>query len=1233
MTSTSLNGVASTSTLPPPPVSVAPSNPQLGPEPYFAYPTPTEDQIEDELPPYFESENVALGPLLDRLVRKGYGDLRLLVGEALPSLPAKQRPKHIIDYAKTTRQALLKYLAVLRWKAAADIASVQHSTSALPSTSQTNAHQTTGAASFPTPHSNGDSNDTSPGSFVGKGKAKAQPNDNDSVTVIRGKVTDAKRVQYYFQHQNSQHDSAVLHIRHVTKGIESLRERNPDLLTALSLLTTGTYNRLPTSLTDPYLSKPRLTNSAILKLLKRLNRQIRYRLRCLDYFPPELVVEDIRDGRMYAKGNGWRAEMTVVGFGEGARWWLTGVEWGWKVKEKGTDDPGGSGAETKAKRFEGDERQGILDLANLEVLAPKEVESLSSTDGEVVVETPGGSAEKPKPEDGDVETKEGQTVDAPLVRLYNFLQHLSLSYQLETLFSQAATLSQGKWRGQLIVEMDRTAKTLRIKYWIRPRPAQVQQQQQAAVGRKAPPPGSQGASRAPMVGGILSISLDETSAVQNEVETLLGGLSSGGMKPSERVLNLNLGVKWEIGEIGVGGGLKVGDLMDGSFVKIDPNSLSIEDLLSTATRAHAAHLTRTHTASLLASPRVIQTLLNQPTLRESDDLTLSLPLTLQIPLPSRNRLWSLHIGVSSHNGSIEIEDDGAIGNEARANRVKLATTSVNEGKSRLVDDVGRLTIAIITENMEDQMRLLGWQPTRRLALRSQDLGKADLHPATTIFVPLSSSTTHYFITKVTPNGVAFEALKLIRVTNDTGLGLKLAIGDRTTMDLDKLRARRKGGGERTGSTYEIDNRDLKDLYILCNALVAQTIVEQQLKDRSIPYTQQYPPTSGPGAPRSTSPLAGMVPTICVEVGDLLRGGVKGGGGGAALEVAMPRVCLQIEGWWKGGGCEVVTIVQLRHQPSMTSETGANAGLADERETDCESARAEGITFDPASSIVKFRAKDISRCVPSFLEQWERLSKVIVVAGEVNRLSKLDAFKDVKMLSFDLRKATLSYAKGYNASITYTPNNDSYQVTFFRDTPAPSLAPKADLDGAQDNTHDILAPLLSAKLNELTSSRRERVREGSVGREFVGLLKSTLPVLLVSQDMSKDGWNLVVMSVGGFRLVRDHERRRYALEVTLLPDLEHYLIQDAIAPRGPDAIVDTYTGDLTPIKMEEIVKAVFEKEKTTNASRLGKIPPLVRLDRGKSLMCEVGRVETVLRGMGKELDKSIGASRREDIKVE
>ncbi|OCF33140.1 hypothetical protein I316_05185 [Kwoniella heveanensis BCC8398] len=1234
-------------------------NPQLTDEPYFAYPTPTSEQIEEELPPYFESENFPLGPLLDRLVRRGYGDLRYLLGEVLPPLSTRQRPKHIIDYAKTTRQSLLKYLAVLRWKTSVDLSITSQQSSIPGQTAPQQQQQQPGLTNFPTPHSNGDPNDTSPSSLAGKGKGKAAVNgDTIGDEVVRGKVTDARRIAHFMEHQNKQHDDAVEHIRHVTKVVEGLRERNPDLLTALALLTTGTYSRLPTSITEPYLPKPPLTNSAVLTILRRLNRHIRYRLRCLDYVPSELSVESIRDGQVYLRGGGeygWKARMTVVGFGDDSRWWLTGVEWSWRNKRKSVHDPGGDNSPSfEGKRFEGEERQGILDLANMDVLAPKEVIHVGNdkTDRPTTSKTAGVKDQ--------AVSNAGKAVDSPLVRLYNFLQHLSLSYQLEILFSQAMALSQGRWRGQLAVEIDRANSVLRVKYWIRPRPAQVPQQQQAAVGKRPAPSIAPAASRSPMVGGILSITLAEPTAAANETDDLFGSIAAGGMRANERILRLRLMVKWEIGEIGIGGGLKVGDVMDGGLLRIDPGAISLDDILATSTRAHAAHLTRSHTSTLLSSPRFIQTLLNQPTLREAEDISSTLPLTLHIPLPSHQRVTTLIVGVSSLNGLLEIEDDGSTGNEARATQVRTAAGSVNQGKTRLVDEIGRLTIAIIMENMEMQMRQLGWRPARRLALRSQDLAKADIHPLTTIFVPLPSSTMHYFIARATPSGLSFELLRLARVPieNGLGVGLKLAIGDRTALDLEKLKTRRKGKhldaptGSTPASNFEVENRDLKDLFLFSNALVAQAIIEQQLKERSIPYTIQYPPATGPGAPRSTSALAGMVPTVCVDVRDLLRDGKSGG---AAVEVALPKVGMQIENWWKGGICEVTTIVQLRHQSPMAQATTSASSDGDSSTTPKDSdARPEGISFDPSSSIVKFRAKDISRCVPVFLEQWERLSKVIVVAGEVNRLNKLAEFKDVQLLSFDLHTATLSYAKGYNASITYTPVDDSYQVT------------QEAIQGQQEtqrNPHSILAPLLSAKLNELTSAPAAGAKRGAVAREFIGLLKSTLPFLVELPALQEIGWGLVVLGVSIFRIVRDWEGKRYALDITLLPSLTHYLIQDAHTPKGPDHTIDNYVGQLTPISdlrsptststrpQEDIIQHIFESEKSfkvdveqlkkevrragTNRAAAGgalMMPPLMKLDGGKSLAVAVERVGRVVRLYAEEIGK-LASTRRSATAVQ
>lgn len=120
----------------------------------------------------------------------------------------------MISYARNTRQAILKYLAVLRWKTAVDVpvSETSASTSSVPNGQQ---------PSFPTPLSNGDT--FSPGTVAGKGKGKMAGQEEDVKLAVRGQVTDAKRITEYLLYQNSQHDMAIQHVQHSAKQIESLR--------------------------------------------------------------------------------------------------------------------------------------------------------------------------------------------------------------------------------------------------------------------------------------------------------------------------------------------------------------------------------------------------------------------------------------------------------------------------------------------------------------------------------------------------------------------------------------------------------------------------------------------------------------------------------------------------------------------------------------------------------------------------------------------------------------------------------------------------------------------------------------------------------------------------------------------------------------------------------------------------------------------------------------------------
>jgi mediator of RNA polymerase II transcription subunit 14 len=166
-----------------------------------------------------------------------------------------------------------------------------------------------------------------------------------------------------------------------------------------------------------------LTNASVLDTLRRLDAHILYRLRCVDYVPPDIRIDKIQDGRAYVTGGKgqWHAEISLTGFGTGmqGRYWLTGIEWGWRTA-------GDDGKQSMGKRFKGNERQQILDLVNREILPPEDAghdpSSMLTADAKTGVEL--GNTPQPGITE-QLETKAPAVVDAPLVRLVNFIRKLA----------------------------------------------------------------------------------------------------------------------------------------------------------------------------------------------------------------------------------------------------------------------------------------------------------------------------------------------------------------------------------------------------------------------------------------------------------------------------------------------------------------------------------------------------------------------------------------------------------------------------------------------------------------------------------------------------------------------------------------------------------------------------------------------------------------------------------------
>jgi mediator of RNA polymerase II transcription subunit 14 len=145
-------------------------------------------------------------------------------------------------------------------------------------------------------------------------------------------------------------------------------------------------------------------------------------------------------------------------------------------------------------------------------------------------------------------------------------------------------------------------------------------------------------------------------------------------------------------------------------------------------------------------------------------------------------------------------------------------------------------------------------------------------------------------------------------------------------------------------------------------------VERQLKLRKIPFKHVNPSQSlVPSAwhPFIQSSLARSVPALCVQSEHILSGA-------PAAEAAMPNIRVIPLNWWSHEKARVVTCVKLKYVQQPMGKTGMGSAVI---------RPSKRIIYDTREAIVSFLSEDVNSCVDEFLEEWARVSKMVVIARE------------------------------------------------------------------------------------------------------------------------------------------------------------------------------------------------------------------------------------------------------------
>ncbi|TDL22587.1 MED14-domain-containing protein [Rickenella mellea] len=994
-------------------------------------------------------------------------------------------------------------------------------------------------------------------------------------------VQKAMNITAFLMDQNRQFEDVINGITFVKESLAPARLRNHDLLTSLDVLTTGSYLRLPTIIKKIFIPPTPLTDEEVAQTLRDMEALIRFRLRMSEVLPIEMSRYHITDGRVHFAAPGlFQTSLCLRGAQKEDGWFFVDVKFLHNVGGESTEiqefprEPS-----SIMKRHIADEADGRLGY-----YLPLPADALPPPEVEV----------PPRPQ------LPLGTVDAPLVRLFNFLQMMSLSYQLEILFFQAQRIRALGWAEFLTLEKSPDSKSFTASYWIRPKPPGRPQPQQNRIP-------------IPFAGGRLTVSIVELHASAKAgggaartpkdrvLFELLKRSRMGEGRPSDEVESLRLDVKWEPTKGALGEVIpKEEEVLGEGELEVDSQNLDFEALLRKAIAKHARSLLTVYQFKLRHHPQwhaVFSPPGEVEIVSENDSVVLRVHLCAE---------EMVIVSIDPRTGRLALRDTGDLAAAGRGPRFAIISDRINDYPPVIYDALVRLRYNTITEVVEQKASYLGLQCFRTRNISREELAKCGPDARAHLFIQLANFPRHYLVLVITDQEFRY-ALISVQILADTPQA-NMVMEDIGWLDVQRIHggnisirerdhsdAHGKGMNVPRAESFRLETEVLRELYAYCCARVSYTKVELQLKLRGIPYTHVNPTPRDWSGSDTRSALAQAVPALCVQSRDILAGA-------PAAEAAMPNIRVIPLNWWaRKSSQQVVTCVKLKY---VQQPVGKRAGARGAGSVIRPSKR---IIYDTREAVVSFLSENVDTCVDEFLEEWARVSKMVVIAREVAQMSKRKGWDDVRLLSFDLQTVEFAYAMDFTVSITtYTdpavPSSSSYALSFGRASSTTNMP-------SNTNPHADAEPFLSRILHHahLAPSLHE----------LVSVLRDSLPVALAldtiahSHDESLARQNAVAMvdtfakAAGWWRVL--YGDLRHALDFRLMRnrrvaiiDAAFALVQNVPAAGRPSTSTSatpakpttTQAPNATASSSTDAVSIVSTTTKPQPKSRLGVLQPIL-----------------------------------------
>ncbi|KAF9927092.1 mediator complex subunit [Mortierella alpina] len=837
------------------------------------------------------------------------------------------------------------------------------------------------------------------------------------------KFQQCQNIVGFLQNENMLMQRAVGGLFETYNTFGRARVRNFDIPTAIDVLTTGTYQRLPSRIKQAYIQDDKPTGTEIAATLEKLDDVIRMRMLCDELVPPAMKYTIGKGKAKFLVPNEFEVILTVSGPGtpQEIPWRIVGL----KILVKPV---GGSFQGLETSLNEGQLR-AIVSFAQKEL------------DSHILQGNPSLAA---------VSSTENRTVPAnqALLRLYDYLHMLSLHLLIELVCTQANNLLRSGWTDRLRVEMNPARSVVRLVYWNNgfvPQPTQPQPSAPVVKRRTSTPlitlPSALGRDAGPAAGQhehYLEIRIEEYRGPATQIpEGLAGALVDSKLLGYPKA---SIKVVWSQVVKGI-----VKEDETKNVLELDPSSLNIERLLLKAVNMHAGQVIQGF------HDRLRSHIENMATVAENmdgahfsnDDVKLetldvgedhpagakatSGPQALLVRLKADR--W-VRIRIDVRTGRVVVREVGKTG-EGDDPVITAFQIRLNENASSIVDALVSLRFSMAMVELESMSVSLGLQPYRRIALGMQDLLRFGTGIQQILFLQYPQHARHYLVIGVMEQKFCTWLIEVAPADKEVG-GIWLTLKSispvywqglkRARKDTDEISASRELLKKRKSVQFDlegdvseepqnvdgvtIDQDVLLKLEANCRARICLNEVEAQLRAHGIRYRQLRigkrkdisPPEDGRPA---HSTMASRIPMLCLESSSISSGMTDG---------LFQSVGAKLTGWWSSQPETCNFVVQAILMPDIIPAT-VDSGRLDS----C-------VYYDAKIGMLSFSYKTRGEFIQQFKNDWETIVRMLRIICQLHAPTLSNPH--IRLRVCHLHHVQLEYNGLYTITLKWVPASNT-----------------------------------------------------------------------------------------------------------------------------------------------------------------------------------------------------------------